>query len=112
MSVLLQRQIMTGVSLSAGYYRKQFYNFTVQENLLFEPSHYKEYCVRPPSTRGCPTAAAIEMCGLYDVDQAVFGRGHTGDSARIEIRRSERPTTDSTSRGRRGFRAGSTSLAA
>ena len=75
MSVLVQRQIMTGVSLSAGYYRKQFYNFTVQENLLFEPSHYKEYCVTAPVDSRLPNGGGYEMCGLYDVDQAVFGRG-------------------------------------
>ncbi len=77
MSLLLQRQIMRGVSLSAGYYRKQFYNVTVQENLLWEPSHFKEYCVNAPVDPRLPDGGGYQMCGLYDVDRAVFGRGQS-----------------------------------
>ena len=75
MSLLLQRQLMTGVSVTAGYYRKQFYNFTVTENLLHEPSHFKEYCVDAPVDPRLPDGGGYRMCGLYDVDRAVFGRG-------------------------------------
>ena len=75
MSVLVQRQLMTGVSVSAGYYRKQFYNFTVTENLLFEPSHYKEYCVNAPLDSRLPGGGGYQMCGLYDARPTVFGRG-------------------------------------
>jgi hypothetical protein len=75
--VLLQRQIMTGVSVTAGYYRKQFYNFTVTENLLFKPSDYKEYCVNAPSDPRLPNGGGYEMCGLYDLDRALFGRGQS-----------------------------------
>ena len=76
-SLLLQRQIFRGVSLSAGYYRKQFYNVTVQENLLWEPSHFKEYCVNAPVDPRLPDGGGYQMCGLYDVDRAVFGRGQS-----------------------------------
>jgi hypothetical protein len=75
MSIVLQRQVMTGVSLTAGYYRKQFYNFTVTENLLFQPSDYKEYCVDAPPDPRLPDGGGYEMCGLYDLDPALFGRG-------------------------------------
>ena len=77
MSVVLQRQLMTGVSATAGYYRKQFYNFTVTENLLFKPTDYKEYCVNAPSDSRLPNGGGYQMCGLYDLDPALFGRGQS-----------------------------------
>jgi hypothetical protein len=77
MSVVLQRQVMTGVSVTAGYYRKQFYNFTVTENTLFKPSDYKEYCVNAPVDPRLPNGGGYQMCGLYDLDQALFGRGQS-----------------------------------
>ena len=75
MSVVLQRQIMTGVSVTAGYYRKQFYNFTVTENLLFQPSDYKEFCVNAPAIRGCRMAAGTRCAGSTISIRALFGRG-------------------------------------
>jgi carboxypeptidase family protein len=75
MSVVFQRQIMTGVSLTGGYYRKQFYNFTVTENLLLKPSDYKEYCVAAPVDSRLPDGGGYQMCGLYDLDSSLFGRG-------------------------------------
>jgi hypothetical protein len=77
MSVVLQRQIMNGVSLTAGYYRKQFYNFTVTDNLLFTPSDYKEYCVNAPVDSRLPNGGGYQMCGLYDLDPALFGLGQS-----------------------------------
>jgi hypothetical protein len=77
MSVVLQRQILSRVSVSAGYYRKQFYNFTITENLLYEPFHYKEYCVNAPVDPRLPDGGGYQMCGLYDVAREVFGRGQS-----------------------------------
>lgn len=75
LSLVLQRQIMTGVSLTAAYYRKQFYNFTVTENLLFQPSDYKEYCVTAPTDSRLPNGGGYRICGLYDLDSNLFGKG-------------------------------------
>ncbi len=75
MSVVLQRQLMTGVSVSGGYYRKIFQNFTVTENVLFQPSDYKEYCVTAPVDSRLPNGGGYQMCGLYDLDPTLFGRG-------------------------------------
>jgi hypothetical protein len=75
MSAMLQRQLMTGVSLTFGYYRKQFYNFTVVENLLHTPGDFKEYCVNAPSDSRLPDGGGYRMCGLYDVNPTLFGKG-------------------------------------
>lgn len=75
-SVELQRQLMNGVSVTAGYYRKIFHNFTVTENLLAQPTDYKEYCVDAPIDPRLPNSGE-RMCGLYDLDPGLFGRGQT-----------------------------------
>jgi Carboxypeptidase regulatory-like domain len=77
MSLLVQRQIMNGVSITAGYYRKQFYNFTVTENLLFKPSDYTGYCVTAPSDSRLPNGGGNQICGLYDLDPLLQGKGQS-----------------------------------
>jgi carboxypeptidase family protein len=76
-SVVVQRQITNRMSITGGYYRKRFYNFTVTENLLFKPSDYKEYCVAAPSDSRLPNGGGYQMCGLYDLDPTLFGRGQS-----------------------------------
>jgi hypothetical protein len=74
MSVQLQRQLMTGVSLNVGYYRKQFYNFTVTDNLLVQPSDYKEYSVTAPADSRLPNGGGYPISGLYDLDPSLQGK--------------------------------------
>jgi carboxypeptidase family protein len=104
MSLVLQRQLMTGVSVTAGYYHKIFKNFTVTENVLFKPSDYKEYCVDAPPDPRLPDGGGYRMCGLYDLDPNLFGRGTSAIQLEEMFgkRQSEYDGFDLTGQGRLG----------
>ena len=48
-TVELQHELMTGVSVSGGYYRNWNNNFLVTDNLAVTPTGYDPYCVTAPS---------------------------------------------------------------
>jgi hypothetical protein len=73
-SILLQREIARGVSMSAGYYRNQFYNFTVTNNTLVVPSDYSPYSVPAPVDGRLPNGGGYTISGLYDVSLALAGK--------------------------------------
>ena len=89
MSLLLQRQIMRGVSLSAGYYRKQFYNFTVTGKPPVGAVSFQGVL----RERACRSATAGRR-RISDV-RAVRSRSRgirtrpVGHSARVPVRRAE-----------------------
>jgi hypothetical protein len=73
-SIVVQREIARGVSMSAGYYRNQFYNFTVTDNTLVTPSDFSAYSVTAPLDPRLPNGGGYTIDGLYDVSQALFGK--------------------------------------
>jgi hypothetical protein len=77
MSAVLQRQITNGTSLNFGYYRKQYFNFTATTNTLAGPSNYAPYCVMAPNDARLPNGGGYQICGLYDLDSALFGKGNS-----------------------------------
>ena len=47
-SVSVQQELMSGVSITAGYYRRQFYNLGVTKNLLVDPAlDWTPFTIRP-----------------------------------------------------------------
>ena len=60
--------------MSAGYYRNQFYNFTVTDNTLVVPSDYSTYSVTAPRDSRLPDGGGYKIDGLYDVSLALAGK--------------------------------------
>jgi outer membrane receptor protein involved in Fe transport len=70
----IQRQITNGVSVTLGYYRRDFKNFTVNDNTFVGPSDFSQYCVTAPADDRLPGGGNYQICGLYDVSRELFGR--------------------------------------
>jgi hypothetical protein len=73
-TALVQRQITNGISVSFGYYRRDFKNHTVTDNTLVTPADYSPYCITAPVDARLPGGGGYQLCGLQDVSPALFGR--------------------------------------
>jgi hypothetical protein len=73
-TVVVDRQLMTGVSVTAAYYHKVFKGFTASDNLLVTPADYSTYCITAPVDSRLPGGGGNRICDLYDISQALFGR--------------------------------------
>jgi hypothetical protein len=82
----VQQQIGSRVSLAIGYdhnWSDQFgslvspqgWPFGVSHNLSLSPSDFTRYCVTAPQDPGLPGGGGYQVCGLYDVSPAKFGKG-------------------------------------
>jgi hypothetical protein len=70
----LQHQIAEGLSVSGGYYRNWFGNFTVNKNTMTTPSDYTSYCVTAPLDPRLPGGGGYRICDLADVSVEKFGQ--------------------------------------
>lgn len=74
-SASLERELVRGVSVMAGYYRTWYGNFVVVDNLEVGPADFSPYCVDVPSDPRLPAdIRGQQICGLYDINPAKFGR--------------------------------------
>ena len=73
MSSEIQHQLNEGMSLTAGYYRNWYGNFSVTDNLVVSPADYGTYCITAPSDTRLPGGGGYQVCGLADVSLAKFG---------------------------------------
>ena len=69
----LQHELLTGVSISAGYNRNWTRNFQVTDNVLVTGADFDEYCFTVPNDPRIPTAGQ-EICGNYDINPALLGQ--------------------------------------
>jgi hypothetical protein len=70
-SAILQRQLADGMSVTFGYFRREYGNFTTTDNLSVEPHHYDEYCIEAPVDSRLPSdVSGARLCGLYDIQPA------------------------------------------
>jgi hypothetical protein len=76
-TAVVQRQLATGISVTFGYYRRNFSNFTVTDNTLVAPSDYNTYCVTAPTDSRLPGGGGNQLCGYADVVPALFGRNQS-----------------------------------
>ncbi|MEZ5288922.1 MAG: TonB-dependent receptor [Vicinamibacterales bacterium] len=75
MQLAVDRQLMEGVSVSAGYYRTWYGNFLAVDNLAVTPDDYSPYCVNVPDDPRLPGGIrGTELCGLYDINPDKFGQ--------------------------------------
>ena len=68
-----QHEVGANISLQAGYYRRMFGNFIVQDNMLVAPSDYDQFCINGPSDSRLPDGGGQQICGLYDLKPAKVG---------------------------------------
>jgi hypothetical protein len=73
-SVELQQELRPGVGLLAGYFRTQYGNFRVTDNLAVTPADFDPYCITAPVDARLPGGGGYQVCGLYDVKPAKFGQ--------------------------------------
>lgn len=75
MSMAVDRQILSGISVMAGFYRTWYGNFIAVDNLEVTPADYSPYCVDVPSDARLPgNISGKQLCGMYDINPDKFGR--------------------------------------
>ncbi len=70
----VQHQLRPNVALNAGYFRTWYGNFLVTDNQATAVSDYDPFCVTAPTDSRLPGGGGNQICGLYDIKPAVFGR--------------------------------------
>lgn len=71
----VDREIVQGLSVTAGYYRTWYGNFIAVDNLAVTPSDYTQYCVPvPDDPRLAANIRGQQLCGLYDINPDKFGQ--------------------------------------
>jgi hypothetical protein len=85
-SAEIQHQITQGLSITGGYYRSDFSHpnersargagasVYVTDNLLVSPDDYDPFCITAPRDPRLPGGGGYQVCGLYDINPAKFGR--------------------------------------
>jgi hypothetical protein len=69
-SAQIDHQLTSTVSINIGYFRRQYFNFLVTDNLAVEPADYTPYCVQAPSHPALPGGGGYQVCDLYDISNA------------------------------------------
>jgi hypothetical protein len=72
-SVAVQHELMSKVSVTAGYYRRRFGNLRVNDNLNISPTiHYNPFNIVGPSDPRFPTGGG-ESITMYSLNQSALG---------------------------------------
>jgi hypothetical protein len=72
--VSVQQELMTGVSVEVGYYRRWLQNFTVVDNLAVVASDFDPFSVTAPSDPRLPGGGNFVVGGLYNVNNQKVGQ--------------------------------------
>jgi hypothetical protein len=72
--VAVQQQIRSGWGVEVAYDRTWYGNFEATDNVLITPADFDPFCVIAPSNSRLPNGGGYEICGLYDLKPASFGR--------------------------------------
>jgi hypothetical protein len=71
-TVSAQHELAPRVSISGGWYRRQFGNQTVTVDQRYNKSSYDgPFCLAAPSDPNLPGGGAYQVCGLYDLKPAL-----------------------------------------
>jgi hypothetical protein len=73
-STEVQHQLLQGLSVTGGYYRNWYGNFSVTDNVEVGPADFSPFCVSAPRDNRLSGGGGYQVCGLYDVSLAKFGR--------------------------------------
>ena len=70
----VQHEIVRGVAVDVGYFRRVWANFRVTDNLATTAADYTQFSMVVPSTDSRISTAGQTLTGLYDVVPAKFGQ--------------------------------------
>lgn len=73
-SIQFEHQLMTGLSVNAGYFRRAFRNFQVTDNLQVTPDDFDPFFIVAPVDPRLPGGGGFPVTGLYDVKPSLRGR--------------------------------------
>jgi hypothetical protein len=93
-SASVQRELRTGLSVNAGYYRRWYGNFVVTDNLAITPSDYDEFCMTAPTDPRLGSSSGSRICGLYDLTPAAFVRPQANYRTKADNYGSQKETFD------------------
>ncbi|MGH9254549.1 MAG: carboxypeptidase regulatory-like domain-containing protein [Vicinamibacterales bacterium] len=72
-SVSVQHELRPGMGLNVGYYRTWYGGFLAWDNQAVSAASFDAYCITSPTDSRLPFSGQ-QICGLYDVTPALFGR--------------------------------------
>ena len=67
-------ELASGIGLNVGYYRTWYGGFLVEDNLAASAADFDEFCITAPTDSRLGPSSGRQICGLYDVRPALFGR--------------------------------------
>src|SRR5438874_24066 len=70
----VQHELMPRLSLDFTYFWRWYRQFYVTDNLAAAPADFSPYCINAPRDPRLPGGGGDQVCGLYDVNPAVFGK--------------------------------------
>jgi hypothetical protein len=70
----LQQELRPGVSVSVGYFRTWWGNFTVTQNTAVSPLDFTSFCYTVPTDPRLAQFSGQPVCGLYNVNPNKFGQ--------------------------------------
>ena len=72
-SLSIDREVLPGLAVNAGWYRTWFGNFTVTDNQLVTPADYEPYSIVAPVDARLGDISGKTITGLYDLKNEKFG---------------------------------------
>ena len=74
-SVSLEHELQPGLRVAVSYFRTQYGNFTVADNIRVTPADFDEYCITAPTDPRLPNGiSGSRICGQYDIKPEKFGQ--------------------------------------
>jgi len=72
--VSIQQQVMTGVSVEVGYFRRWLQHFTVIDNLAVAAADFDRFSIVAPADPRLPNGGGYTISGLYNVSPTKSGQ--------------------------------------
>jgi len=73
-STSVQHELMPGMALDVGYFRRAWAHFRVTDNLLASPQDFTRFDIVAPSNPNLPGGGGYTVHGFYDVVPGKFGQ--------------------------------------